>query len=94
MEPSGTEASVATRQPPEPWRGGHESRHPQLYSHPRLLWIGLPLILYRQMCFLVFAHSGDLDVDPVTFALRERVGCLALAVFLIAAAGGMRRDAA
>lgn len=53
-----------------------------LYTLPELLWAGLPLLLYWEARLWLFALRGELDHDPVVFALRDRVSFLALGTFL------------
>jgi 4-hydroxybenzoate polyprenyltransferase len=58
------------------------------YSHPRVLWLVCPLLLYWLARALMMAHRGTMDDDPVAFALRDRISWLIFAgmtcVFLLA----------
>jgi 4-hydroxybenzoate polyprenyltransferase len=54
-----------------------------LYRLPDFLWAGLPLLLYWQARLWVFALRGELDHDPVVFALRDRVSFLAVGAFFV-----------
>jgi 4-hydroxybenzoate polyprenyltransferase len=49
-----------------------------LYRHPGRLWLIVPLMLYWLNRVWLLASRGELDEDPVVFALRDRVS-LALA---------------
>ncbi|NEU99813.1 UbiA family prenyltransferase [Bradyrhizobium uaiense] len=49
-----------------------------LYSHPRLLWVGCPILMYWISRVMLFAQRGLIDDDPVIFALRDRVSWFAL----------------
>lgn len=49
-----------------------------LYSRPYLLWLICPLLLYWVVRVWRKAHRGELEHDPVVFALRDRPS---LAVF-------------
>jgi 4-hydroxybenzoate polyprenyltransferase len=49
-----------------------------LYRHPGRLWLIVPLMLYWLNRVWLLASRGDLDEDPVVFAIRDRVS-LALA---------------
>ena len=49
-----------------------------LYSHPQLLWIGCPVLMYWIGRVMLFAQRGLIDDDPVIFALRDRVSWFAL----------------
>ena len=50
-----------------------------LYRHPGRLWLIVPLMLYWLSRVWLLASRGDLDEDPVVFAIRDRVS-VALAV--------------
>ncbi|MET4768933.1 4-hydroxybenzoate polyprenyltransferase [Bradyrhizobium elkanii] len=49
-----------------------------LYSHPQLLWVGCPILMYWIGRVMLFAQRGLIDDDPVIFALRDRVSWVAL----------------
>jgi 4-hydroxybenzoate polyprenyltransferase len=49
-----------------------------LYSHPQLLWINCPILMYWIGRVMLLAQRGLIDDDPVVFALRDRVSWLAL----------------
>ncbi len=42
-----------------------------LYTHPDLIWLLCPLVLYFTMRIWLLARRGRLDEDPVVFALRD-----------------------
>ena len=50
-----------------------------LYRHPGRLWLIVPLMLYWLSRVWLLASRGDLDEDPVIFAIRDRVS-IALAI--------------
>jgi 4-hydroxybenzoate polyprenyltransferase len=58
-----------------------------LYSHPTRLWLVVPLLLYWLNRVWLLASRGELDDDPVVFAMRDRVslavgiGVVAVAIF-------------
>jgi 4-hydroxybenzoate polyprenyltransferase len=58
-----------------------------LYRHAFRLWMIVPLLLYWLNRVWLLASRGELDDDPVVFALRDRIslavgaGVLALAIF-------------
>ena len=55
-----------------------------LYSRPGVLWILCVLLLYWITRLWLVAHRGQLDDDPVVFAMRDRISRLvALAVALL-----------
>jgi 4-hydroxybenzoate polyprenyltransferase len=57
-----------------------------LYRHPVRLWLIVPLMLYWLNRVWLLASRGELDEDPVVFALRDRVSlALALGTAILAA---------
>ena len=58
------------------------------YAQPALLWLLCPLMTYWVGRILILANRGEVDDDPVVFALRDRVsyavGGLGSAIFLAA----------
>jgi 4-hydroxybenzoate polyprenyltransferase len=49
-----------------------------LYTHPQLLWINCPILMYWIARVMLLAQRGQIDDDPVIFALSDRVSWLAL----------------
>lgn len=60
----------------------------QLYAQPQRLWLIFPLVIYLLGRMTLLANRGEIDDDPVLFALRDRASWLAglgiLAVFVAA----------
>lgn len=60
----------------------------ELYSHPKLLWIICPLLLYWIGRIWILAHRGQLHEDPIVFALKDKpsylVGIAAIVITLVA----------
>lgn len=52
----------------------------ELYRRPDLLWAGLPLLLYWLARVWLLAERGDVDDDPVVFALKDRASWVVLVV--------------
>ena len=52
----------------------------ELYSNPLLLWAVCPLLLYWLWHLWVLARRGELDEDPVLFALTDRRSQITAAV--------------
>jgi 4-hydroxybenzoate polyprenyltransferase/phosphoserine phosphatase len=52
----------------------------QLYQRPKLLWIICPVLLYWIARVWFLANRGELDEDPVVFAVKDKISWLALAV--------------
>ncbi|WP_123410291.1 UbiA family prenyltransferase [Pseudomonas frederiksbergensis] len=57
----------------------HDSTTVVLYSHPQLIWLGCPLLLFWITRIWMLTHRGRMNDDPVVFALRDRLS-LALGV--------------
>lgn len=49
----------------------------QLYHHEARLWLLIPVLLYWTARIWILAQRGEVDDDPVVFALRDRVSWLA-----------------
>lgn len=47
-----------------------------LYGHPKLLWMACPLLLFWLSRVWLIAHRGQMNDDPIVFALRDRVSQL------------------
>jgi len=60
-----------------------------LYHHPLYLWMLCPLLLFWVSRVLMLSHRGEMNDDPVVFALRDRVslvvGLVAACVFVVGA---------
>jgi 4-hydroxybenzoate polyprenyltransferase/phosphoserine phosphatase len=60
----------------------------RLYNHPRFLWLTVPLIILWLNRVWLLASRGQLDEDPVAFALTDRmsqvIGATVLVVALLA----------
>lgn len=60
-----------------------------LYTHPRVLWLICPLILYWISRIWLLAERGELSEDPIVFALEDKasylVGLLSVVVLFLAA---------
>lgn len=54
----------------------------QLYRTPALLWLAVPLAAYWTSRVWLLAHRGEIDLDPVAFAVRDRASWLAAAAGL------------
>ena len=56
-----------------------------LYSHPRVLWLICPLLLYWVSRAWIWARRGALAEDPLMFALKDRVSWLVLVLVAVLA---------
>ena len=56
----------------------------QLYSHPYYLWLVCPIFMYWITRIWMKTSRGEMNEDPVLFAIRDRVShVVALSVILI-----------
>ena len=61
-----------------------------LYTHPQLLWLICPLILYWVSRAWLIARRGEMHDDPVIFAIRDKASyavAIASAIVIIFAMG-------
>ena len=60
----------------------------ELYGHPQYLWFVGPLLLYWITRIWLLAERGEMNQDPVVFAMRDKasyvIGALVLLVLLLA----------
>lgn len=56
-----------------------------LYASPHLLWLMVPVLVYWLSRTLLLANRGELDDDPVWFALRDPASYFAGAVCMVVA---------
>ncbi|MGH9617467.1 MAG: UbiA family prenyltransferase [Acidobacteriaceae bacterium] len=62
----------------------------QLYHHPQRLWLLTPLLIWWMSRVWLRASRGQMNEDPVIFALTDRASLLAgVAIFLIALAASL-----
>lgn len=58
------------------------------YEHPQWLWLIVPMVLLWTMRIWLLCFRGEMDDDPVAFAVGDRVswllGLLIIAFFMIA----------
>lgn len=58
------------------------------YDSPGLLWVSVPFILAWLMRVWLFAHRGQMNEDPILFAIRDRISILSgiaiVTIFLLA----------
>ena len=65
---------------------GESRKSGVLYQHPTRLWLITPLMIYWLSRVWLLASRGELDEDPVIFAVTDRISLLTgLAVAVIAA---------
>ncbi len=54
----------------------------RMYQHPDRLWLATPLLLYWVSRMWVLTHRGEIDDDPVLFAIRDVETYITLGLFL------------
>jgi 4-hydroxybenzoate polyprenyltransferase len=61
----------------------HEGTTVALYSHPHVIWLACPLLLFWITRVWMLTHRGQMNDDPVVFAIRDRVSQLIGAMFAL-----------
>ena len=61
----------------------------RLYRHPHWLWLMAPLLIYWISRIWLLAHRGELDEDPVVFALTDRWSPLFALIALVVLRGAL-----
>ena len=54
-----------------------------LYVTPHVIWLACPLLLFWVTRVWMLTHRGQMNEDPVVFAIRDRISQLIGAVFLL-----------
>jgi 4-hydroxybenzoate polyprenyltransferase/phosphoserine phosphatase len=55
----------------------------RLYATPQLLWLTIPLLLYWISRTWLQAHRGQVDDDPLLYAVKDRVSLMCGGLFLL-----------
>lgn len=67
----------------------HDNTTTTMYSHPQIIWLACPLLLFWITRIWMLTHRGKMNDDPVLFAARDKVsiivGIFFGAVFWVAA---------
>jgi 4-hydroxybenzoate polyprenyltransferase len=50
-----------------------------LYTHPEVIWLACPLLLFWISRMWMLTHRGEMNEDPVLFAARDRISLLVCA---------------
>ncbi|NNE90997.1 MAG: UbiA family prenyltransferase [Verrucomicrobiales bacterium] len=66
-----------------------ESRtHLAMYTHPGLLWLMVPFVLFWQCRLWFVTHRGEMNTDPILFSMRDPaswvLGALTVGAVLVA----------
>jgi hypothetical protein len=43
------------------------------YTHAELIWFAVPLLLFWISRIWMLTHRGEMNADPVLFAVRDRI---------------------
>ncbi|MDK1396768.1 UbiA family prenyltransferase [Pseudomonas protegens] len=54
----------------------HEQATIGLYSHPQIIWLACPLLLFWTTRIWMLTHRGKMHDDPVVFAIKDKVSVL------------------
>jgi 4-hydroxybenzoate polyprenyltransferase len=54
-----------------------------LYSHPKFIWFACPILLYWISRVWILTHRGEMNEDPVVFAIKDKVSWLAGLAFVV-----------
>jgi 4-hydroxybenzoate polyprenyltransferase len=60
-----------------------------LYSQPILLWLAKPLLIFWISWVWLKAHRGELDDDPIMFAIRDKTSLLVFGLITFIFLGGL-----
>ncbi|MFJ3485195.1 UbiA family prenyltransferase [Pseudomonas sp. NPDC090202] len=60
-----------------------DARTTELYVTPHVIWLACPLLLFWVTRVWMLTHRGQMNEDPVVFAIRDRTSQLIGAVFLL-----------
>lgn len=47
-----------------------------LYSHPKIIWLACPLLLFWVSRIWMLTHRGEMHDDPVIFAIKDKISLL------------------
>lgn len=59
----------------------HDQATIGLYTHPQVIWLACPLLLYWITRVWMITHRGQMHDDPVVFAIRDRTSLIVGALF-------------
>lgn len=61
----------------------HDPATINLYSHPQIIWLACPLLLFWITRVWMLTHRGLIHEDPVVFAIRDRVSLMVGTLFCV-----------
>ncbi len=54
-----------------------------LYSHPKMIWFACPILLYWISRIWILTHRGEMNEDPVLFAIKDKISWIAGFLFTV-----------
>lgn len=63
----------------------NSDQSPRLYTHPQLLWLICPLLMYWISRVWVLSNRGKMHDDPIIFALKDRISLVVGAAVAVCA---------
>ena len=54
-----------------------------LYSSPEVIWAACPLMLFWISRMWLITHRGQMHIDPIVFAIRDRVSAITAILFVV-----------
>lgn len=61
----------------------HDQATVLMYSYPELIWLACPLLLFWITRIWMLAHRGEVNEDPVVFAIRDRTSLMVGILFCL-----------
>jgi 4-hydroxybenzoate polyprenyltransferase len=61
----------------------HDEGTVHLYAHPETIWLAVPLLLFWISRVWMLAHRGQMNEDPLLFAVRDRVSVVVGLLFAL-----------
>ena len=62
----------------------HDEGTVHLYARPEIIWLAVPLLLFWISRVWMLAHRGQMNEDPLLFAVRDRVSLVVGLLFALA----------
>ena len=54
-----------------------------LYNSPEVIWVACPLMLFWISRMWLITHRGQMHIDPIVFAIRDRVSAITALLFVV-----------
>lgn len=61
----------------------HDEATVDLYAHPEVIWLAVPLLLFWISRVWMLAHRGQMNEDPLLFAVRDRASIIVVSLFAL-----------